>query len=79
MADPGHDNDYHDLGSFDDESSVISVSATFPQSFCWTAHLRWQLRVAHEQSRDGTNRRRNNDRPEGSKHSAAKSPPPPRT
>lgn len=27
MADPGHDNDYQDLGSFDDDSSVISVSA----------------------------------------------------
>lgn len=27
MADPGHDNDFPDLSSFDDESSVISVSA----------------------------------------------------
>ena len=30
MADPGHDNDFADLASFDDESSVISVSATPP-------------------------------------------------
>lgn len=79
MADPGHDNDYHDLGSFDDESSVISVSATILQCPHWTANLRWQRRMAHEQSSDGTNRRHNNRRPEGSKHSAAKSPRPPRT
>lgn len=26
MADPGHHDDYADLASFDDESSVISVS-----------------------------------------------------
>lgn len=48
MADPGsfpgHDNDYHDLASFDDESSVISVSATTPltrTSSCLIAVEKW--------------------------------------
>jgi hypothetical protein len=32
MADPGRDDDFPDLSSFDDESSVISVSGiTIPQ------------------------------------------------
>ena len=32
MDDPGHDNDFPDLSSFDDESSVISVSAILPNA-----------------------------------------------
>lgn len=42
MADPGHDNDFQDLGSFDDDSSVISVSATSPgiSRWGWRRHQR---------------------------------------
>ena len=80
MADAGRENDLQDLGSFDDESSVISVSATISYASLLDCQPGCQLAEGHEQYIvNRTNRRRNNGRPEDSRHSAAKSLPPPRT
>jgi hypothetical protein len=73
MADPGHDNDFPDLSSFDDESSVISVSGCPSIRTCDLGGSRKGLGAGQDRTRqDRTNRGRNNDRREDSRHSAAK-------
>lgn len=65
MADPGQKDDFPDLSSFDDDVSVISVSANFYRAAMGLGN------DAHQQGRK-TNQVINHGRLEESRHSAAK-------